>query len=128
RRGCSNDCFLRANPLPTLKSSVSFGYDGEAQIPVGVSSSTRWRCRMSIPVSANRTFDLFHEGTYPNPPDVTGADGFLTPDFRGGQEGGDRAGPIWTHIMLVDADLDVHDGYHGLGAYTPAMADTIYIP
>ncbi len=83
---------------------------------------------MSIPMPANRTFDLFHQGTWPNPPDIAGAHGYLTPDFRGGQEGGDRGGATWTHIMLVEPDLDVRDGYYGLGTFQPTSADTLYIP
>ena len=86
---------------------------------------------MSLPVAPNTTCDIYHIGT-PGPPmspSIAGVPCFLKGDWRGGQEAGDRANSnadTWTHVMLVDASVDIRDGYTGL--QNQMMQDNIYIP
>ena len=52
----------------------------------------------------------------------------LAPDWRPGQDNGDRRvnAIAWTDVMLVDATVDVRDGYTGACTFT--AQDTVYIP
>ena len=86
---------------------------------------------MSLPVAPNTTCDIYRAGVMPpmSPPSVAAVPCFLKCDWRGGQEAGDRTSSdacAWTHIMLVDAGVDIRDGY--IGNEAQAMQDTIYIP
>ncbi len=84
---------------------------------------------MALPIAANVTFDIYRAGVAPpTDPDVVGVVGHLTCDFRGGQEGGDRLtnALCWTHILLIDVNVDIRDCYVGQGSYF--AEDNIYIP
>jgi hypothetical protein len=52
----------------------------------------------------------------------------LASDWRLGQDNGDRRvnAIAWTDFMLVDASIDVRDGYTGASTFT--AQDTVYIP
>jgi hypothetical protein len=86
---------------------------------------------MAVPLASNTTCDIYRNGVMPpfSPPSVAGVPCYLKPDWRGGQEAGDRpaSGALtWTHIMLVDAGVDVRDSY--VGQENQAAQDTVYIP
>ena len=86
---------------------------------------------MALPIAPNVTFDIYRAGvTPPADPAVAGVVGHLTCDFRGGQEGGDRLtnSLCWTHIVLIDASIDIRDPYVGQGGYYSSYQDCIYIP
>lgn len=85
---------------------------------------------MPLPVPANTTCDIFRNGAMPplNPPAVADVPCFLKPDWRGGQEAGERSvsALAWTHVMLVDVSVDIRDGY--IGGMSYAAQDAVYIP
>jgi hypothetical protein len=84
---------------------------------------------MALPVSPNTTCDVYRTGNAPpSAPDITAVPCFLSCDWRGGQEAGDRNSNslTWTHILLVDGKSDLRDGYAGQSAFSPQ--DTIYVP
>jgi hypothetical protein len=84
---------------------------------------------MALPVPPNTTCDVYRTGNAPpSAPDVPAVPCFLSCDWRGGQEAGDRNANnlTWTHIMLVDGKLDLRDGYVGQSTFSPQ--DTVYIP
>src|SRR5262245_45511798 len=86
---------------------------------------------MALPVPPNITCDIYRLGnTPPAASDVAAVTGYLRPDWRGGQEHGDRSGVldpiVWTHVMLVASRVDIRDAY--AGAMSRAEQDTIYIP
>ena len=85
---------------------------------------------MAVPVAPNTTCDIFRAGVFPpgGSPAVVGVPGFLKGDWRAGQEAGDRnvTELTWTHILLIDAGVDIRDGY--TGASSLAQQDTVYIP
>jgi hypothetical protein len=86
---------------------------------------------MSVPIQPNTTCDIYRNGTMPPAaPAVAGAACYLQPDWRAGQDQGDRAGLpgtlAWTHVLLVDTTVDIRDSY--TGALSAATQDTVYIP
>src|SRR5690242_4039234 len=86
---------------------------------------------MSLPVAANTTCDIYRVGkSPPAAPDVPGVPCFLRPDWRAGQDNGDRAAVpnslTWTHVLLVDVSVDIRDRY--LGALGDAPQDSVYVP
>jgi hypothetical protein len=84
---------------------------------------------MSLPIPPNTTCDIYRNGRLPPAaPDVAAVPCYLTCDWRGGQEAGDRVDNqlTWTHVMLVDSSVDVRDAY--AGASTFSKLDTIYVP
>jgi hypothetical protein len=87
---------------------------------------------MSLPMAPNTTCDIYRNANAPPAaPDAAGVNCYLKPDWRGGQEGGDRAETavgdfVWTHILLVDVSIDIRDGY--TGAMTPGNPDRVWVP
>jgi hypothetical protein len=83
---------------------------------------------MAIPIQPNTTCDVYRSGTAPPAaPAVAGVACYLQPDWPGGQEHGDRGAQLaWTHVMLVDAGVDLRDAY--TGAMTRVNQDTVYVP
>ena len=84
---------------------------------------------MSVPVPTNTTCDIYRNGVAPpTAPSVAGVPCLLKNDWRGGQEAGDHQVNTltWTHIMLVDAAVDIRDAY--TGQETMATQDSVYIP
>src|SRR5438034_751114 len=83
---------------------------------------------MALPIQPNTTCDIYRAGTAPPAaPAVAGVACFLQPDWRGGQEHGDRGTQlVWTHLLLVDAGVDIRDAY--TGAMTRVNQDAVYIP
>jgi len=84
---------------------------------------------MSLPVPANTTCDIYQTGVAPPAdPSVAAVPCCLQPDWRGGQEGGERGvdALAWTHIMLIDVNVDIRDAYTGHAGH--AFQDTVYIP
>ena len=83
---------------------------------------------MSLPIAPNTTCDVYHVGTAPpGNPAIAGVPCFLRTDWRGGQEAGDRstASP-WTHVMLIEPDVDIRDAY--VGGSVAFQQDTVCIP
>ncbi len=64
----------------------------------------------------------------PSTPAVAGASCYLTSDWRGAQEAGDRNTNYntWTHVMLVDLGVDIRDSYIGNDSHS--TQDAVYIP
>lgn len=86
---------------------------------------------MAIPFPPNATCDIYRFGvTPPAAPSVAGVACCLLPDWRAGQEQGDRSGGlsalVWTHVLFVDPTVDIRDAYTGAMARTEQ--DTVYIP
>ena len=84
---------------------------------------------MSLPIAANTTCDIYRFGTSPpSAPSIAGVPCSLRSDWRGGQEAGDRqiSTAVWTHIMLVDAGVDLRDAY--TGQMNMQQQDTVCIP
>jgi hypothetical protein len=84
---------------------------------------------MSLPVAPNTTCDIYRTGVAPpSAPSVAAVPCVLQNDWRGGQQGRDRAtGTLtWTHVLLVDVAVDIRDAY--IGASTLSPQDTVYVP
>jgi hypothetical protein len=84
---------------------------------------------MALPLPANTTCDIYRHGvTPPAAPTLAAVPCVLQNDWRGGQAGRDRQANTltWTHVLLVDAGVDIRDAYAGLSNLTPQ--DTVYIP
>lgn len=85
---------------------------------------------MSLPIRPNTTCDIFRISHAPpgDDPDVAAVPCFLLPDWRRGQEAGDRSNPglTWTHVLLVAADVDIRDQYIGISGQSGQ--DRIWIP
>lgn len=86
---------------------------------------------MAIPIAANTTCDIYRSGAMPPAaPAVAGVAGYLQPDWRRGQETGDRATVppqlVWTHVLLVESNVDLRDCYQG--GLAAVAQDTVYIP
>src|SRR5688572_13732544 len=86
---------------------------------------------MALPIQPNTTCDIYRTGTAPPAaPAVAGVACYLQPDWRGGQENGDRSALMvqhtWTHLLLLAATVDIRDGYTGILGFT--AQDTVYIP
>ncbi len=84
---------------------------------------------MSLPISTNTTCDIYRTGVSPpSSPATAGVPCVLQPDWRGGNEAGDREVNTlaWTHVMLVDVSVDIRDAY--TGHMTSTLQDTIYVP
>lgn len=84
---------------------------------------------MSLPIQPNTTCDVYrYLNAPPAAPDGAGVPGLLLPDWRRGQEAGGRSTPwlTWTHVMLVDANVDIRDLYLGVAA--TSLNDRVYVP
>jgi hypothetical protein len=84
---------------------------------------------MYTPIT-NSKCQIYHSPNLPPAaPDVADVPCILKPDWAAGQEGGDRGTLqlVWTHIMLIDATVDIRDSYAGAGAFNP-QGDIAYIP
>ena len=80
---------------------------------------------MATPIPANTTCDIYHTGVGPpSAPSVAAVPCHLKPDWRGGQEAVNAC--TWTHIMLIDAGVDIRDAYSGFSTLMPQ--DYVYIP
>jgi hypothetical protein len=81
---------------------------------------------MALPIAANTTCDIYRNANAPPaPPDVPGVKGFLKASNRHSINTN-----YHTHLLLVDANTDVRDGYTGgvpQGNYAPGC-DFVYIP
>ena len=86
---------------------------------------------MAIPIPPNTTCDIYRFGAAPPAaPAVAVVACYLRPDWRAGQEQGDRSGMmdqlVWTHLLLVESSVDIRDAY--TGAMGRTEQDTVYIP
>jgi hypothetical protein len=84
---------------------------------------------MALPIPANSTCDIYRTGNRPPAaPDVAAVPCYLSCDWRGGQEAGDRnnATLTWTHVMLVDVSVDIRDAYTGQSIFS--QQDTVFVP
>jgi hypothetical protein len=84
---------------------------------------------MTLPIATNTTCDIYRFGAGPPAaPAVSGVAAHLTPDWRRGQEAGERgtAALTWTHVMLIDATVDIRDMYVSQSA--AVAQDTVYVP
>jgi hypothetical protein len=84
---------------------------------------------MALPVPSNTSCDIYRNGNAPPAaPDVAGVPCYLTCDWRGGQEAGDRnsVNLTWTHVMLIEINVDLRDSYVGRGIFS--QQDTVYLP
>ena len=86
---------------------------------------------MALPIPPNTTCDIYRSGTAPPAaPSVAGVTCHLRPDWRGGQEQGDRTTVVsnltWTHALLVDAAVDIRDAY--TGGLSATTQDSVYVP
>jgi hypothetical protein len=93
---------------------------------------------MALPVPANTTCDLYRSGNAPpSPPDVAGVSGYLQGDYMRRMETGEHeaAGMRYTHVLLLDASVDVRDGFNawpsagssGDGVYVPDQTGTRFV-
>lgn len=77
----------------------------------------------------NTTCDIYRAGNSPpSAPNEAGVKCHLRPDFLRGLEAGEgeAAAFRWTHILTVDASVEVIDGYDA--GTSDNGEDTIYIP
>lgn len=84
---------------------------------------------MAIPIAANTTCDIYRSGVAPPAaPSVAGIACHLTGNYGQGVEAGELApGPFrFSHVLLVDAGVDVRDDYNA-GVIGTAM-DALYVP
>ena len=84
---------------------------------------------MALPIQTNTTCDIYRfPNTPPAAPAVSAVPVFLLPDWFRGQDAGERgnAALTWTHIMLVDAAVDIRDMYAGQATMT--MQDSLWVP
>ncbi len=85
---------------------------------------------MTLPVIPNTTCDLYRDPAFPppNPPDLSGVRLVLIGDYGQYLERGEP-GSSWkfTHVALVELDLDIRDRYH-LGNALPTKYDTLWVP
>ena len=84
---------------------------------------------MALPIPSTTTCDIYRNGVAPPAaPTIAGVPCVLQNDWRGGQEAGDRQANAltWTHVMLIDAAVDIRDCYSG--ACTNSPQDSVYIP
>jgi hypothetical protein len=85
---------------------------------------------MALPIAANTTGDLYRAGNSPPAtPDAAALAVYLQPSYALGLEAGehvDERALKFTHLLLVDAGVDIRDDYglSGIGS----NADSIYIP
>ncbi len=78
---------------------------------------------MSFPIK-NATCDIYH-GTNlpPSPPNVAGVSCYLEERFRNIKPQTGNPTIIYDHILRVDEDVDIRDGYNGA-----AGPSAVYIP
>lgn len=82
---------------------------------------------MALPVPPNTTCAIFrNSGTPTNPPVAVGVPCFLRGDYRAGCDRSGSASAPWTHVLLIDRDVDLRDAYQG--ALTYADQDHVCIP
>src|SRR4051812_10613953 len=84
---------------------------------------------MSLPIPANTTCDIYRSGVAPPAaPSVAGVLCHLVADFAHGLETGESVTPAnrFTHVILVDATVDVRDDYN-VGSIG-GSPDSLYIP
>jgi hypothetical protein len=85
---------------------------------------------MAIPVPSNTTCDIYRYGNAPPAvPDVSNVKAFLAPDYPRGRESaeGDTS-KGWTHLLLVDLDTDIRDGWSSGVPLQPGAYDRVYVP
>src|SRR5579872_6156300 len=79
---------------------------------------------MSLPMPANNTCDVYRSGhTPPTSPDVSGVRCYLMPY---GQSS--LMTPNFTHVLYVDAAVDIRDNFIASTFSAGGSADTVYIP
>lgn len=88
---------------------------------------------MPLPLPPNTTCAIYRAGRLPpQPPDLAGIPGHLHADFRRRLEIGEGEMPQlrYTHLLLVDLNVDIRDGFTGWPQSGPpaGAADTVYIP
>jgi hypothetical protein len=87
---------------------------------------------MTIPAPANTTCDIYRTGRAPPAsPDVAGVSCRLTGSYYLGLEHGEGDPGIlkYSHVMLVDVNTDIRDGYSLGGILGGAAApDSVYVP
>lgn len=84
---------------------------------------------MSRPFPANTTCDIYRSGNAPpSSPAVAGAAIHITGNFTWRLEGGEglAAELRYTHVMLVEAAVDVRDGFASFSSISGP--DTVYVP
>lgn len=84
---------------------------------------------MALPILPNTTCDIYRNNNAPpTAPDVAGVVAVLLPDWRGGQEAGERGSAWlgWTHLLLVEASVDIRDMY--VGTNGQSLQDVVYVP
>jgi hypothetical protein len=85
---------------------------------------------MSLPKSANATCDIYRAGNAPPAaPDVAAVPCSLEADYARGLERGEfRSEAVlnFTHIMLVDAAVDIRDNYSA-DLTTTLNSDAVYV-
>src|SRR5687767_2491304 len=80
---------------------------------------------MPLPVAPNTTVDIYHApNAPPADPNVPAVPCHLTPCFAKGNEAGTVGGHKYTHLMLVDAGIDVRDQYSS----DAALGEVVYVP
>ena len=79
---------------------------------------------MSLPMPANSTCDIYRSGhAPPSSPDVAGVPCFLMPY---GQSS--LTTPSYTHVLYLDATVDVRDNFIASSFSYGASADNVYLP
>ena len=79
---------------------------------------------MPLPMPANTTCDIYRSGNAPpSAPDVPGVKCFLMPY---GQSS--LTTPNFTHILYVDATVDIRDNFIASTFSAGGSADNLYIP
>jgi hypothetical protein len=85
---------------------------------------------MALPVTPNTTCDIYHNpgATPPAAPDVSGARIHLVGDYHRYLDAGE-GDSTWkfTHVALVELDLDIRDPYD-FGNPAFVTYDTIWVP
>src|SRR5438105_1868335 len=81
---------------------------------------------MAVPMGFNNTADIYRTGRAPpSAPDVAGVPIHLCPSVAYGNNT-DGARLIWTHLISMEADVDVRDPYDVPVA--AGIQDTLYVP
>ena len=79
---------------------------------------------MSLPLPPNTTLDIYRALVVPPAsPAIAGVRGHLRGDWRSALH---AINASWTHVLLVDANVDLRDGY--VGGFLFIDQDSVYIP